>query len=116
MKRTYKKLLALFLSALLIVGLLPTYAFAQGTETRSDTEMKNDAFYGYIPVEIPGSRAVSEAYKSGDMETYYRLSGKAATRATLPSKYDSRDYSYVTSVKNQNPYGSCWAHAAMGSV
>ena len=30
---------------------------------------------------------------------------------TIPSSYDSRDYGFVTSVKDQNPYGSCWAFA-----
>ncbi|MBQ3404268.1 MAG: hypothetical protein IJG63_02475, partial [Oscillospiraceae bacterium] len=29
----------------------------------------------------------------------------------IPSRYDSRDYGYVTPVKTQ-PWGNCWAHAA----
>ncbi len=72
--------------------------------------------FGHIEVEIPGSRAVTEAYLRGDMETYYRLAPEYNTRDTLPSKYDARTYGYVTPVRNQNPYGSCWAHAAMACV
>ena len=37
----------------------------------------------------------------------------------IPSTYDLRNVngtSYVTSLKNQNPYGTCWAHAAIGAM
>ena len=72
--------------------------------------------FGHISEDIPGSRTVTEAYLRGDMETYYRLAPEYNTRDTLPSKYDARNYGYVTPVRNQNPYGSCWAHAAMACV
>ena len=37
----------------------------------------------------------------------------------IPSAYDLRNVdgkSYVTSIKNQNPWGTCWAHAAIGAM
>jgi C1A family cysteine protease len=35
---------------------------------------------------------------------------------TLPSKYDMRTIGLLTPVKNQNPYGTCWAHATLGAL
>ncbi len=35
---------------------------------------------------------------------------------TLPEKYDLRDYGYVTPVKNQDPWGTCWSFSAIASV
>ncbi len=31
--------------------------------------------------------------------------------STLPEKYDSRDYGYISPVRNQGSFGTCWAHA-----
>ena len=34
----------------------------------------------------------------------------------LPVKYDLRTLGFLTPVKNQNPYGTCWAHATLGAL
>ena len=115
MKRTTKKLLAFVLTALLVITMLPSAALAGNSsarDSRIDTTMPTD----YIPFERHGSSAVSDAYARGDMTTYRQLSGRPATRATLPSSYDSRDYGYITSVKNQNPYGTCWTFGTMAPI
>ena len=40
----------------------------------------------------------------------------APLRGALPATYDLRDFSRVTSVKDQDPYGTCWAFASLGSL
>ena len=114
MKHSLKKTLALLLVAILAISLLPTVALAGNglSSGRADTQQIND----YIPFERHGSSAVSDAYVRGDTEAYNRLSGKEANRATLPSSYDSRNYGYITSVKNQNPYGTCWTFGTMAPI
>lgn len=36
--------------------------------------------------------------------------------STLPAKYDLRSYNYVTSVKKQSPYNTCWAFSSIGAM
>ena len=121
-----KRLLCWCLCILMAFSLLPMFAAAEtdagepeATPNATAALMREKAetnSFGYIRAEIPANYAVSEAYKSGDMETYTRLAGQYAKRDTLPSYYDSGDYNWVTPVRNQSPFGSCWAHAAMACV
>ena len=108
-----KKLVALLLTAALVLSLFPAAVFAlEGEEALPTPEAPN---YGLINKYHEGTTAVTDAYLRGET---LEINGVSVGRPVrdLPSSWDSRTHGWVTSVKNQNPYGSCWAHAALASV
>lgn len=48
-------------------------------------------------------------YQAGE-ESFLRSRGRQ-----LPAAYDSRTYGYITPVRNQDPFGTCWAFAALAA-
>ncbi len=42
--------------------------------------------------------------------------GYVYAAAALPSSYNAYERGLLPAIRNQNPYGTCWAHAAIGSV
>lgn len=67
-----------------------------------------------------GSAEVSDSVSDGGYIGYYVndevVSGDISVHSVLPEKYDSRDYGYITSVKNQGQEGCCWAFAEIGAI
>jgi C1A family cysteine protease len=62
--------------------------------------------FGYIPHPV-------------GMHFDKNIANRKKSTTTLPSKYDLRDYGWVSSVKNQGSSsysGNCWAFATMGSI
>ena len=55
-------------------------------------------------------------YHAIDYEVQKPNISRQLYRSALPTSYDDRKQHEVTSIKNQNPYGDCWAFSAMAAA
>jgi len=107
---------AMAASMLAQTGLQTLAAASEATSDPFDSEKvaifetDEPSKFGYTPYRI-----VDEDGNEIEMELTPDMSDLGSYAAGLPTSYDLRDYGLVTSVKNQNPTGTCWAHAAMAS-
>lgn len=68
---------------------------------------------GYIPIPGFNAPSIHEVDSVDDSMYDTTLLLKASS---LPAAYDLRDYGYVTSVKDQGEFGTCWAFSAIASL
>ena len=101
MKHKLKTWLALLLALALLLGNLPA---AQAAQTEAGPEASALNATGLLPVfphggKLPEMDAAAQSQPQDDEDP-------------LPESYDSRDYGYITAVKNQGRYNTCWAFSA----
>ena len=102
MSRLLKKILAFSLSVILALSLIPA-SFATETADRGEQEKHG---LGLLPTLLHGSAKPADAAIQGSA---------GSLTEDLPQKYDSRDYGYITPVKDQGSYNTCWAFATAAS-
>lgn len=96
--------------------------FSDTEESFSDTEESDDE------VDYIKGRPLTEEETAAQLEPFENLTSYSTAveigndtedvpmaRGSYPSSYNAADLGYVTSVKNQEPYGMCWAFS-MASV
>ena len=89
---------------------IPEVVLQTDSEAELQTAVKEDTrkrtYHDDFRINISSIEELSKA--EGISETEIE-----ATTATLPSSYRTP---YITSVKDQNPYGTCWAHAFVSAA
>ena len=98
MKRHFRRPLAFLLVFALMLGTLSMFAFAE------DAEETAERAFGKRYVEHPGDHTVQADALPGQKQA-----------GSLPSYYNSNEKGYITPIRNQDPYGTCWAHGAIAS-
>ncbi|MBE6826646.1 MAG: hypothetical protein E7511_07160 [Ruminococcus sp.] len=102
-----KRLLAVLLSMALTMPVLQGMAsFAQEETGNGLNQPRYQNYQDIRKAKLNGSSLSPLAIANGETAVSY----------DLPDQFDLRSEGLVSSVKNQNPYGTCWAHAAMASL
>ncbi len=101
MRHVLKRLFALSLSLLFVLCLIP-FTFADGREAFGDVQASAQHGTGRLPERLRGKTSPSG-------------SGTRDGAKSLPASYDSRDYGYITPVKDQGDHNTCWAFGTAAS-
>lgn len=112
MKRKFKKLLSLLLVFLLCLTGMPFNALGEETETKKP----DNIVLSYKEAEKDWAKSFSdEAAEEVPLKGYIPASYSASSFIPSSISVEKKD-NVVTPIKNQNPYGTCWAHAAISTA
>ena len=117
MKRRFSK--SIFVSAFVVLAavILPVISLAVTDETEQiyyyeTAEASENGYAASYLVDEDGETVTLEEIALENQTLQSRLFYQTtAEDYSLPERYDSREYGYITSVKTQQG-GTCWAHAA----
>lgn len=116
MKKNFRRLLVLFLSTVLLTGMIP---FGTAFAAEDSVKKPEERVFDEIARQFADETKDPFAFRSAK-----RMTGKLKLNSGLPDSYDLRAAeddegnirNYVTPVKFQNPFGSCWGFAAIAAA
>lgn len=102
------------LAAALTIGLMPSLAFAEEAGEQSDAAGRLIEQFAQQGNQKSSGALIGLADTSAynydpDMPTPYAENG-------LPAAFDMREHGWVTPVKSQAPWGTCWAFASIAAA
>lgn len=91
----------------LAVAVLAHGAFAVSAPVREGPAVQSQGGFGLVP------STTDFLHLRNGLKTRLRTKGASAP---LPSRWDSREAGWVSPVKDQGLYGTCWAHSTMACL
>ena len=117
MEKKKFKILKQIQTWLLILGILLTIMPVQYVQAEPDNSTEPEEIESKILQSGSVESELSNTYRGDPLDAISVYEdgddSKYALMGAIPSSYDSRTQNIVTSVKTQNPWGNCWAYAAM---
>ena len=98
-----RKFLGLILIFMILISAVSPGLSAEETEYKG----------GYVPIPVDLSYLADNPPDENFGKPKLLRNFKADT---IPAKYDLRDSKLVTSIKDQQPHGTCWAFASLGAM
>ncbi len=110
-----KKLISILLviSMLAGMGLFNASSIIAFAEEGSEEGFPTNGKGSFNPVFVDDD---GNEINMNELNENYADEDSSYNAGDLPATYDARKDNLVTSVKKQNPYGTCWAHAAINCL
>lgn len=114
--RVFSKLFTAVLSGAIVTSNIPSYAAFVSPSSENET-IPEPEIISVIEGE-PSEYGLTPVYyvdENGNKVESDLIPVREPRALVLPSKFDLRDYGYITPVKNQGSTGTCWAHATLAA-
>ena len=116
MKRYYKSLLSLFMSAVIVLSVLTPMINVAATDKPEISVVNLVASGDVSETGYLSEKWVDEEGNEVSFDSVVTKKPVANHSVSIPSKYSSKDLGYCSEIKNQGGTNSCWAFASVAAA